>query len=218
MYSAKLGMIFVHIPKTAGQSIEMALLDHLGLPWKARGPLLLRVNHDRRLGPERLAHLKALEYVSCGYVPPAQFDAAFKFCFVRNPWDRLFSEYNSRRNLRRTSFREFVLHGFPKANTFSDAYRHLLPQSDYVFGEDGSNLCDFVGRFETLNRDFRIVTEKLGLPPIVLRHRNQSVADLKQQSDGTYLRYQDFYDPETKAFVEDFYSRDIAAFGYSFET
>ena len=60
--------VFVHIPKNAGQSIETVFLDVLGLTWESRAPLLLRPNDIPELGPRRLAHLAASEYVSCGHM------------------------------------------------------------------------------------------------------------------------------------------------------
>jgi hypothetical protein len=69
--------IFVHVPKTAGQSIEHVFLDRVGLTWETRAPLLLRPNDQPRLGPPRLAHLKAREYVACKYVTPEQFAGYF---------------------------------------------------------------------------------------------------------------------------------------------
>ena len=38
--------IFIHVPKTAGQSIETLFLDDLGLKWDQRGSLLLRRSTD----------------------------------------------------------------------------------------------------------------------------------------------------------------------------
>ena len=55
--------VFVHIPKNAGQSIEHVFINLLELTWETRAPLLLRRNEHPELGPLRLAHLKAEEYV-----------------------------------------------------------------------------------------------------------------------------------------------------------
>src|SRR5687768_14243923 len=54
--------LFVHVPKTAGMSIEHVFLRLVGLTWETRAPLLLGGNDDPRLGPPRLEHLKASEY------------------------------------------------------------------------------------------------------------------------------------------------------------
>ena len=85
--------IFVHVPKTAGQSVEMVFLNKLNLTWEQRAPLLLRPNSDPAKGPPRLAHLYASEYVSCGHISDEDFARYFKFSVVRNPWARAVSVY-----------------------------------------------------------------------------------------------------------------------------
>lgn len=60
--------VFVHVPKTAGMSIEHVFLGLQGLTWEKRSALLLRHNDDPAKGPPRLSHLKASEYVSREFV------------------------------------------------------------------------------------------------------------------------------------------------------
>src|SRR5689334_2187766 len=68
MLSHRFQTIFIHVPKTAGQSVERVFLEKHGLTWETRSELLLRENPDPSLGPRRLAHLYAREYVDKGYV------------------------------------------------------------------------------------------------------------------------------------------------------
>ena len=61
--------VFVHIPKAAGQSIEQFFMNRLGLDWdRDREQLYLHNNDDPARGTEKLGHLAASEYVSCGHM------------------------------------------------------------------------------------------------------------------------------------------------------
>ncbi|WP_372921896.1 sulfotransferase family 2 domain-containing protein [Roseovarius sp.] len=233
-----LQVIFVHVPKTAGQSIERAFLARLGESWETRQKYLLQPNDDPAVGPPRMAHLTAPEYRDLGHVTPEQFDAYFKFGFVRNPWTRLASEYRFRRSSIRVSFRSWLLEQFPEPG-FDDLWRHVMPQSEYLYESDGHAAVDFVGRFETLEEDYRAVTERLGagLPSLRrvnsttnlgslerLRHlgpfrglRSVLAEALRKTFRPVPARWQDYYDADTRAFVARFYAEDIERFGYRFD-
>lgn len=226
MISHRHECIFVHIPKTGGQSVETVFLDLHGLAWDRRAPLLLRPNPDPAKGPERLAHLKAAEYPDLGYVDRATFYRYFKFAFVRNPWDRLVSEYRYLGLEGETPFRSFVTNSFANPDDYSDVARHICPQVDYVTGPGGKFIVDFVGRFESLQDDFGTVARRLGLGELSLPHRNASggrapsrLRRLLATFEGKKQRrpYQDYYDDELRKRVSDFYTGDIERFGYTFE-
>ncbi|NNK33015.1 MAG: hypothetical protein HKP02_07815 [Xanthomonadales bacterium] len=57
---------------------------------------------------------------------------------------------------------------------WDDKYRHVMPQYDMLHDADGRLLVDFVGRFESLQEDFRRVCAKLGIESAELPHRNRS--------------------------------------------
>lgn len=85
MISHKHKFIFIHIPKTAGTSIEEALRDE-------SCQLLPNEWDHGRISHTPLNYLTLQELVDYGLLTPAQLKSYFKFCFVRNPWDRLISE------------------------------------------------------------------------------------------------------------------------------
>lgn len=219
--------LFVHIPKTGGQSIEQFFMDLLHLDWdKDRTALYLQRNDDPARGTEKLAHLSAVEYVDCGYVSREEFSGFFKFSFVRNPWSRILSEYRYRNYFHHLSFRDFVLNKMPKPG-WDDKYRHVMPQYDMLYDQQGNLLVDFVGRFETLQQDFDRVCEHLGITDSLLPHRNPSdkkSRDLKRKiRNYLYMNGEnqrrgvaEFYDDETRAAVAEYYRRDIKTFGFEF--
>jgi hypothetical protein len=223
--SEKYNCLYIHIPKTAGQSVETFFLSLHGLTWEERDALLLKHNPDPALGPERLAHLKASEYVDLGFVPPDAYDGYYKFSFVRNPWDRLVSEYKYGRYKRESDFKAFVRSGLPEKDDYSDEYRHIIPQYDYLYHADGRLLVDFVGKFEHLQRDFDRVCAKLGIEESTLPHVNAArhKKGTKKKILGMFAKkpppkrhYTSYYDDETKAIVGEMYAVDIATFGYTF--
>jgi hypothetical protein len=209
--------VFVHVPKCAGQSVEQFFLRRIGLDWERRAPLLLRPNDVPALGPPRLAHLKAGEYVAKKWMTPEQFDGYFKFTFVRNPWDRTASFYRFLGYDRFCSFPTFVARHLPRKME-SKAW-FLCPQADYLYGADDALLVDFVGRFETLAADFAAICERMGIEDRRLPHVNDS----QKKRPGLLSRlrrrarpYREMYDARSRQTVASLYSSDVDRFGYEF--
>ncbi|MDO6745689.1 sulfotransferase family 2 domain-containing protein [Gilvimarinus sp. 1_MG-2023] len=224
MISNKYKCIFVHIPKVAGQSIEHFFLNHHNLSWEERATMLLRYNSDPKKGPERLAHLTASEYVDCSYLSEAEFNNYYKFSFVRNPWARIVSEFNYRNYHKSMSFREFVTTGLPDKSNYSDVFRHLMPQYDFLHDDKGNLLVDFVGRFENLQADFDYVAAQLGFNETLLPHINSSnklslikkFNIFKRNKNRKGRCYSEYYDEVSRNIVDKMYAKDIEAFGYNF--
>lgn len=220
--------LFIHIPKNAGQSVEHVFLRQLDLTWQTRAALLLRRNDRPDLGPPRLAHLKWHEYVSFDYITQEQFDAYFKFAFVRDPWSRMVSMYRYFAFHKKVSFREFVLREF-RRRLWHDGHWFVGPQSDFICDTNGRPAVDFIGRFETLAEDFHSVCQRLGMPALELPHVNASGNDSSGPPPRLRLpfgrgrrrlrtrptAFQEYYDAETRDAVARLYRRDIEIFGYA---
>lgn len=202
--------IFVHIPKVAGQSVEHVFLNELGLTWETRAPLLLRPNDQPALGPPRLAHLKAAEYVSCRYVPQEMYDSYFKFSFVRNPWSRMISLYRYLGYEGKFEFSSFIKNEF-RTIVFQEMNWFVCPQSDYLCNEAGDLIVDYVGRFEDLQLGFDEVCRNIGLTPIALPHVNAT----PRQSPAR-PSWRDYYDEGAAEVIAELYRRDIELLGYQF--
>lgn len=216
LLSPKYRFLFVHIPKTGGTSVRVALR---GYKWKDpyRIPLFLCSRLSALFG-HRLAcklprHAKIV--AAKEMLPREFFDSLFKFAFVRNPWDLQVSSYH---HIRRE--RPHLLHGI---DSFSEFLRYKLNpdrpyvfhldvsierQSDYLVDLDGSILTDFIGRYENLAEDFREACRRIGIRPPSLPHKR------KAQDRRDYRAY---YTDETAELVARHYRRDIELFGYRFD-
>lgn len=217
MICHKYKCIFVHIPKTAGQSIEHVFLNLLGLSWEEREPLLLKFNYDKNLGPPRLAHLKAQEYLKYNYISQSMFDSYFKFSFVRNPWSRIVSFYNYRRYYQLFSFKHFVTKKL-KNKILERDYWFIGPQYEFIMNHNGDIIVDYIGRFENLQNDFDVICNALGLKDVKLPHVNKAreASFMQKFFRKSKRHYSEYYDKETKEIVENAYKKDIQIFNYSF--
>lgn len=207
--------VFVHVPQCAGRRIENVFLQRAGLDWEQRAPLLLRRNDNPDLGPPRLAHLKAREYVEKKWLTQQQFDAYYRFAFVRNPWDRAALFYRTRYGSA-CSFSRFVRFHLPRLLERKSWF--FGAQVDYVYDPDGRLLVDFVGRYEHLAADFRKVCAQLDIADAALPHAdaNHGIGGI-----GRWLRrrpraYTDMYDARSKTVIARLYGDDIDAFKYRF--
>ncbi|MDN3554935.1 sulfotransferase family 2 domain-containing protein [Halomonas maura] len=221
--------IFVHIPKNAGQAIESEILQELGEKWSTREKFLLRKNDNPSMGPPRLAHLYASEYLEKGYVDEEYFKGAYKFAVVRNPYARLVSEYRYRAYL--CSFETFVKKKMLKVrdnyDNGKDLRRHLEPQVKYIFDSDGNKIVDDVFKLEELKKVESIFLGKLGMKGGTIKKKNETgevpalsigrvrhlVFKMIYDKGGDYKKY---YNEETRKVVSDVYSCDLKEFQYSY--
>ena len=203
--------LFVHIPKTGGTSIRSALEPYQTDASSAfPNPVLRRlgINVNHYLGGYRSFQFRKHERIKTGArrLPSDVFDAMFKFCFVRNPWDLLVSNYSyvkskkQHKRYRRTSslsFPEFIEFAVTKEIGF---------QKPIVSTTSGELLVDRVGKFETLVEDFQSIASKL-----------QIDATLPHLNRVTRPDYREYYDRRSIARVTDCYRDDIEAFEYEFD-
>ena len=224
--------VFIHIPKCGGQSIAHVFLNALDLDWTTRAPLLIRTNNRPELGPPRLAHLKATEYVEYKYLTQEMFDGYFKFAFVRNPWSRVVSLYKYYGFSQKLEFKSFLL-GVFKDKLLDEKRWFVGPQSDFVCSADDTLMVDYIGRMENIQEDFRYVCKEIGLPSTDVPHVNKSknrgpvfslrpkplaknlLSSLRKKRIPSFNRYQDYYDTESADFVAQLYERDIRLFSYT---
>lgn len=214
MICRELNLLFVHVPKTAGQAMEEYFLNLLGMDWKKeKAKMLCRKNRWPWKGPTRLAHLTAQEYLKYGYLNEEDFEGLFKCVFVRNPWARLVSEFEYAGHAEKGDFKSWLLERFPTIKEErgffrSGDYRHVMPQTDYILDVKGEVMVDFVGKFENIAEDFSEVCRRMEIKSEPLPKKN--VGKKKRH-------YSEYYEEKTRKFVSEKYALEIEMFDYSYE-
>ena len=230
--------VFFHIHKTGGTTIDYALrahYDHWDQLKEKLPQTILDDKTDRRLGDLQRYRIQSNNFnghLDCmSYDQLLSFDENYKklvknyycFTFVRNPYDRIYSEYRMNVELQ---FYPYVT--FDQCLTLSPLMITYLPPFEYI---------NFIGRTENLNHHFAIVCDKLNLhTELVNLHVRSEMKDwdmdsqdYDQQISQYYnngfkqffnseiikgYRYLDKYSPESIAIVNDYYKRDFETFGY----
>ena len=201
--------IYFHVYKVAGTSIRKALKDYDDLSF-ADFPLHKNVqffigSRIWFLSTWAVDHIKSEE--AKFYLPEEMFNSYFKFSFVRNPWDWQVSIYHYMMQFKFHPQHRLV----SKMKSFDEYIEwrvnfDLELQREFVYDKEGNKLVDFVGRFETINDDFKYVCSKLNLTDINLPVTNQS----------KHRYYKDYYNDHTKKLIGDAFKSDIETFNYDF--
>lgn len=136
---------------------------------------------------------------------PGPWDTYFKFCFVRNPYERAVSDYlyRTRKESNPPDFGEHLVEVCREAEVGK-----LKHDNWPMYTIDGDVAVDFIGRYENLDADFREAMSRAGLTDVVL-------ASEKRRS---YPQpWQEYYGARERGLVETLYRREIEYFGYGFE-
>lgn len=163
----------------------------------------------------------------------------FKFTIVRNPWDVVVSRYfwNKKNVTPRKSPAEVVkeilqeplnvdLYGKwffamkrelttgdirPDATfeEFLEKLPHNVSNEAYYFDKNGEQWNDFVIRYEHLDKDYKTVCEKIGIPYEELLGLKGSI---RKKRD-----YRDMYTQQTRELIAKKFAKEIDFFGYTFD-
>lgn len=195
-------LLFVHVPKTGGKTIEKVLDEGLDD---------IRFDKERH---RRLDEILATEPLLADY---------WTFGFVRNPWARMLSWWSMINVAARRGapydvqkFRDYAVWAAVKdycldfdqfvQRGFDEVERLRTPQVAFLTA--GDRRADFIGRTETIVDDVATVRRRLGLPgndPVPHRNRGKATG-----------HYREYYSSLTREAVAAAYKDDIDEFGYRF--
>jgi hypothetical protein len=228
--SHKYKFIFIKTHKTAGSSMEMALAplcgqDDVVTPMESNiltdiprnyyeknliGSMYSKSRlfrkcihrHSGVLGKWYYEHMPALRVKEL--VGEEIWNTYYKFCFERNPWEKVVSYYNWKKHGQGRSippFEEYVLQK-----------THRLPLDARLYFDDDVSIMDDVFDYNNFMESFTEVCNRLNIP-----------FDGKMPSEKTGINknsteYQECYTDETRECIEHVFNREIKLMHYQFES
>ena len=203
--------IFIHAPKTGGNSIQHALRDYCvdditemdNGDWYDSGGTLHNfevanpvVNYKHGTIKDYYDNWKEEDF--------GNIDDYFKFCVVRNPWERAISAYFYKyQTVIYAGVEGLIKEKFMKEN-------ELQSMSSY-YCIDGDISVDYCTKIETIQEGFNEVCDKLNIPKQGLLKLNNAGDVLRANT-----RYVEYYDQEMIDHIGNLYSDDVENFGYNF--
>ena len=206
IHPTKTNLLYIHIPKTAGTSIE---------DW------FLRVYTKDNIVINKHAGIRYKNFSSLDL---------FKFSTIRNPFSRAVSWYQEAYSLiiLNESTTRFNIPSLTKENwdkgfdyfiqNFFDIERANPEKNDILIGFsynqfdyisiDNKIAIDKIIRFENLDENFKEIENMIGT--------NLGLGKFKVGFNNSLRNYKTIYTPLSKKLIEEIYKKDLEEFGYEF--
>lgn len=201
MISIQNNFLFIHVPKTGGNSLQNVLKAY------SEDDIVILAKHQdgidrfevRNKSYDITKHSTLSHYKSI--LEHELYQSLFKFATIRNPWDMMISFYF----YPHRGVEEWDRNAFIALLNNVKNIRHYLCSGTQSLKIDSE--LDYLVKFENLDEDFRKVCENVGIPNILLPKRNQS----------TKKHYSTYYDSELIEIIGAEFKEEIEFGDYSFE-
>jgi len=211
--------IWIRQPKTAGTSLKWSLLygnrqvddeimnnpnlfnemkEGQYLTTKPSDSKIVMIETNRPYESEAIATFRE-KY-------PDFFSSAWKFTFVRNPWDKYVSAWIYLESTRDLPF-EDVVRSPPRKEDCEEDYNHMTrPQLEVIQDTEGNLLVDEIFKFEDMANAINIISKKTGVP----------ISPIPKLRATEHDHYRKYYSTETREIIAVRYKKEIELFGYEF--
>ena len=228
--SHKYKFIFIRVRKTASTSMHVALSKFCG-PLDIIAHIGDKDQLESKPEQNNWKYLPSRNVVFYNHIPAFRiremiaeqdkdiWDNYFKFCFERNPWDKVISQYYfqyqtstyklSRRGITEPqdgmSLNKFIMHG--RLHHFSEW--RVYTEEDK---NDDTIIVDKVFKYEEMNEAFNFLKEKLNLPCNIMMPEKR----FKGWTRKEHGHYRDILTNEERKRIADVFHKEIKEFKYEY--
>jgi len=227
--SHKYKFIFIKTIKTAGTSIEIALSKFCGeddiitpispedektrreLGYRGPQNYLVPIRNFNVLDVasfilKRKRPLRFDNHISAkkvrAHIGQQVWNSYFKFCFERNPWDRVISlYYYIHKKEPRPSISEFINSDNPLSLKRAGFYQYTI---------DGQIAVDKICFFENISKEMEVIRNQLGIP------EKLKLPYAKSQYRKDKRSYREILNLNQQKKIAELFSNEITLFGYEF--
>ena len=208
--------VFIHVHKTGGTYISYMLHKYYGF----KNYYLRRPDHDKFcmnkkkttkfINYENRIHGVLAYYRTSPHInqkmnmTPQKWDSYYKFCFIRNPYDKMVSAW-FHINRYNIPFKNYF-NLYERCNDVE--FIHMfMPQVRNIINQKGKIDIQYIGKFENLENDFQTILKNIGIKKII--HD-----PYKMMNKRDHKPYQEYYDQETLEIVNLFMKEDFEKLDY----
>ena len=207
--------IFIHIHKTGGTTIAMNLKKYYGFQtYYLRRPdhhiFCLDNKKKKYINYENRVHGVITYYKTSKYLNKKmnmnerKWEEYYKFCFIRNPYDKIVSAWNhiNRFNI---PFKNFL--NLDKICNDVEYMHMFMPQYRSMINEKANLYIDKIGYFENLDEEFKNILNEIGIKEI--KHNKEDKLNVRK-----HKFFYDYYDQEILNKVNELLKEDFNNLGY----
>jgi hypothetical protein len=208
-YYRNIHLLYLHIPKTGGTSIEEFLFERFNVIKNMRS--LYSSGQVIKGIPYSLQHCTFNDILNLNKFLKISFKKLKIMCSVRNPYDRFISFLFFKNLIKQNETPEnieLLIKDILKEENFKKYDNHILPQ--YIFILNRNEILKYIKIVKNENLKSDMID--IGFKKFDLNINITNSYDYKNKDDIKYLKY---FNENTLNFINDFYKNDFIIFNYN---